>query len=516
MFQNNQLALSNQNQEMNNFNKSNGLAQNQVARNDNNEDFNKILQGIDDDYDDQFLPNYQESQKNFNSNYNYNMNIQTQQQQNNFQGNQQQIFQTPKQEIGNINFTPMNGNLPPFYNNSPQITNNNFQSPAYNNNIQTNNLRGSHTTISNRPSGSISSNILNNQYQVAQNSPNREILEALAQKNNELKNEFIYLYIKVRQTNQYQPGIKKKRYQDNSLYFGQVNMQGVNEGKGMYMVQNGDIYFGDFLQGKFHGQGVYIHHNLERYEGEFQFGKKDGKGIYFYNNGDVYNGQWKNNLKNGQGYKHSNMTNDEFRGLYLNGKKHGRGELKYGNGDLYFGDFTNDVREGKGKLTYANGTIYTGDFKNNEPSGSGTLEFINGDAFDGFIGNGNMIKGILYFANGDQYEGSFQLNKQSGQGVMRYSNGDIYEGLWEQGQKTIGKQYYPDMQIQYEGEWKNDTHCGRGKLVWLQYDGDYYEGEFRNNKKHGKGVLTYKDDNGNLVQENVVFIDDVQQQAMPF
>lgn len=44
----------------------------------------------------------------------------------------------------------------------------------------------------------------------------------------------------------------------------------------------------------------------------------------------------------------------------------------------------------------------------------------------------------------------------------------------------------------YEGDWKDDKACGKGKLVHA--DGDIYEGDWRDDKANGYG--TYHHANG--------------------
>lgn len=69
-----------------------------------------------------------------------------------------------------------------------------------------------------------------------------------------------------------------------------------------------------------------------------------------------------------------------------------------------------------------------------------------------------------------------------------------------------GKLHYENGQVAYEGKWENDEFCGHGRVFndrpekltepfnyrdfadlgekWI-----YYEGEFKNDSKHGKGKL---------------------------
>ena len=60
-------------------------------------------------------------------------------------------------------------------------------------------------------------------------------------------------------------------------------------------------YEGDYKNNKRDGKGIFIMDNGDRYEGEFQKDKLCGKGKYFWNDGDIYEGGFKNNTKEGKG-----------------------------------------------------------------------------------------------------------------------------------------------------------------------------------------------------------------------
>jgi len=58
------------------------------------------------------------------------------------------------------------------------------------------------------------------------------------------------------------------------------------------------------------------------YEGEMHNGLKEGYGTQVLENGDKYEGQWKKNLKNGFGVL-TLQTGDVYTGHFTNGKEHG-------------------------------------------------------------------------------------------------------------------------------------------------------------------------------------------------
>ena len=87
-------------------------------------------------------------------------------------------------------------------------------------------------------------------------------------------------------------------------------MNGKSHGKGKIYNKNGNIiYDGDFVNGLFEGDGKFIYENGEYYIGQWLNGKKHGKGKYIWENGNYYIGQ------------------------FLNGKRHGKGKIYYKNGD---------------------------------------------------------------------------------------------------------------------------------------------------------------------------------------
>ena len=79
---------------------------------------------------------------------------------------------------------------------------------------------------------------------------------------------------------------------------------------------------------------------------------------------------------------------------------------------------------------------------------------------------------------------------------MKYKNGNIYNDDWEKGTKT-GKGIMKYSKAIYEGEWKNNLHERKGKVIYFLEEGkiDVYEGEFKNHRQ-GKGK--YKYSNGNV------------------
>ena len=49
------------------------------------------------------------------------------------------------------------------------------------------------------------------------------------------------------------------------------------------------------------GKGIYYLNNGDKFEGEYKNDKAEGKGIYNYNNGDKYDIEWKKAIKRRKG-----------------------------------------------------------------------------------------------------------------------------------------------------------------------------------------------------------------------
>ena len=221
-----------------------------------------------------------------------------------------------------------------------------------------------------------------------------------------------------------------------------------------------------------------------RYEGFFKNDKKDGKGTYYFNDGNKYYGDWVEDVRSGVGIFYY-QKGDKYEGEFLDGKKHGKGTYFYSNGDKYEGDFVNDERTGKGKMKYKKGERYEGDFLNGKKHGNGIYIFANGDRYEGEFKN-NQIEGkgkFWYESMGDYYEGDFLNGKRHGKGVYKYQSGNIYEGDFVEGRKEgYGIFYFKERnEIEtYEGMWLNDMAEGKGSKTLI--DGEVMTGIFSKNK----------------------------------
>ena len=141
---------------------------------------------------------------------------------------------------------------------------------------------------------------------------------------------------------------------------------------GLWRVQTGDSYNGQFQNWLFHGNGTYIWGDGESYEGEWYEGQRQGKGKYIHiGDGSVYEGEFFNNKEEGNGKKIWKNGAQTYEGEWKNGQIHGTGKMNFSNGGYYIGTFQFDKRCGHGILFWSNGYCYEGMWKDDQMHGEG-------------------------------------------------------------------------------------------------------------------------------------------------
>lgn len=239
-------------------------------------------------------------------------------------------------------------------------------------------------------------------------------------------------------------------------------------GKHEKRFSNGDIYWGDWLDGVIHGQGIYTWANGIRYEGLLEHGiPQDPKGVFIFPDGT------------------------RLQGNVQDGALQGNGKLTYSNGDCYTGNFKDDKFEGKGMLEmHSSGINYEGFFSNDRFEGQGRLFKKNKEIYVGEFSRGWFHqRGKLYYSDGDYYEGEYVYGSRHGRGVYHHSNSDRFEGDYKFGKRTGLGTFTSHRGSSYTGEFLKGRRHGKGKLLIpgiLLYDGHYKEDKF-----HGQGLLRY-------------------------
>lgn len=141
---------------------------------------------------------------------------------------------------------------------------------------------------------------------------------------------------------------------DVGVYTGQMETDGVMDGKGMMKYLNGEVYNGQWKDGLRDGKGKMTYMNGDVYEGEWSEGKRQGKGKLKTHTGEVYEGEWvDDDLRYGK-LKYS--STGEYTGYFKDLKLNGYGVRKYG-GHTVEGLWRDNLREGVVKDTDRNGTV---------------------------------------------------------------------------------------------------------------------------------------------------------------
>jgi hypothetical protein len=214
---------------------------------------------------------------------------------------------------------------------------------------------------------------------------------------------------------------KTIEYDDNTIYSGGVDKNGIYQGYGKIRKNSKLVYEGEFKDGKFHGRGKVTDAKGSIYEGEFKDGKFHGRGKVTDAKGSIYEGEFKDGkfhdnddtkdniipkaskktktikeklLREIFGEKVSDVTDtslkvssnffykniyknknswreNSYQGTQSKGLPMGKGREYFKDGSTYIGFYVNGIKLGEGKFTWNNGDYYIGRFENNMPNGNG-------------------------------------------------------------------------------------------------------------------------------------------------
>eukprot|EP00948_MAST-09A_sp_MAST-9A-sp1_P003568 g3568.t1 len=266
--------------------------------------------------------------------------------------------------------------------------------------------------------------------------------------------------------------------------------QGRKDGRGLYILGNGDSYEGDFVDDKYHGKGCYQYANGDVYDGDWVLGKWGGTGFIEFGNGDRYEGELRAGVFHGHGkyaWKRNGFPCGSYTGDYKSGMRHGRGRREYSSGNVYEGELTKDELCGEGTMQYANGDIYVGDWFRNQRHGNGVMKYACGDRYEGQWQN-DVPYGLGKFTwmDGGYYHGEYLAV------LDKYSHGVLFP-------HPTGKRHGKGIRVwsngnRYEGDWVDDYMHGKG--VYIFVEGGTYEGDFQYGKFHGYGKRIYGLKNG--------------------
>jgi len=227
------------------------------------------------------------------------------------------------------------------------------------------------------------------------------------------------------------PGVRELTFADGSIYRGAMR-GAVLHGKGEY-VSKTFKYEGEWNEGLKQGEGTYVWENGDRYAGHFAADRPDGKGKYQFANGDAYEGEVQSGVISGRG-TYTSKNGDIFEGSFQNGKPHGVGVYRFASGDRYEGDMRDGTMQGKGRYVSKNGDRVEGPFANGRPQGKGTYYFSNGDRYEGELQAGALTgQGSYFYSTGMKYEGEMRLGQPQGKGTFWFLDGTRFEGDFESG-----------------------------------------------------------------------------------
>jgi uncharacterized caspase-like protein len=227
------------------------------------------------------------------------------------------------------------------------------------------------------------------------------------------------------------PGVREIAFADGAIYRGAMRGS-TYHGKGEY-VSKVFKYEGDFRDGIKQGQGVYVWENGDRYEGTFTADRADGRGKYQFANGDTYEGEVKAGEIIGRG-TYVAKNGDVFEGSFVGGKPHGIGIYRFASGDRYEGEMDQGRLQGRGRYFNKNGDRIEAPFVDGKPQGRGTYHFSNGDRYEGeIIGGALNGQGVYFYASGLKYEGEVRQGQPQGKGVFWFQDGSRFEGQFENG-----------------------------------------------------------------------------------
>jgi hypothetical protein len=227
------------------------------------------------------------------------------------------------------------------------------------------------------------------------------------------------------------PGVRELTFSDGSVYRGAMRGASLH-GKGEY-VSKSFKYEGEFNEGLKQGEGTYVWENGDRYQGHFANDRPDGRGKYQFANGDSYEGEVKLGVIIGRG-TYVAKSGDVFEGSFYGGKPHGVGIYRFSTGDRYEGEMDQGKPQGRGRYYSKNGDRVEAPFVDGKPQGKGIYYFSNNDRYEGDIQGGALTgRGSYFYGSGMKYEGDMRLGQPQGKGVFWFLDGTRFEGEFENG-----------------------------------------------------------------------------------
>ena len=241
-----------------------------------------------------------------------------------------------------------------------------------------------------------------------------------------------------------------------------------------------DIYVGEFVDDRRVGWGIYTLKNGDRYKGQFEKDQMEGRGVYKFSSPSTvgyYLGEFKENAFHGLGRMVFRDGTQYFGSFTNNSMNSARAILKYGNGDTYKGGVSQNMKsdeKGERIYTYSHGDVYQGQFRADKKEGEGKLQIA---------------------AQHISYIGEFKDDRKTGKCKL-YDFGPAfgrYQGTLNEEEELDGTdclfEFPAEMDVNYQGEFKDSMIHGKGKLLHLD-TGNTFEGTFYKDHKDGPCIFT--------------------------
>jgi hypothetical protein len=217
---------------------------------------------------------------------------------------------------------------------------------------------------------------------------------------------------------------------DKSIYHGAWNVEGLRQGYGILIRENGSKLEGLWKAGELY-KGRIIDNQGNYYEGKIRNFEPNGEGTFKGVNGFQFIGFWKDGVYVGYGQLYYPDTTI-YKGNFLVGEFNGVGIIRWPNEIVYEGEFVKSTIQGKGKIINSEGDSYIGQWDNNLLHGQGTYEWKR---------------------HKTKYIGEYKFGRKDGKGKYIFPDGEYYEGDWYN-DKPHGNGVYKTKQKEIKGTWR--------------------------------------------------------------
>jgi hypothetical protein len=229
---------------------------------------------------------------------------------------------------------------------------------------------------------------------------------------------------------------------DKSIYHGAWNPEGLRQGYGSLVRENGAKLEGLWKSGELY-KGRIIDNQGNYYEGKIKNFEANGEGTFKGVNGYQFIGFWKEGVYDGYGQLYY-PDKTIFKGNFLVGEFNGAGIIRWPDEIVFEGQFNKSTIQGKGKIVNIDGDNYIGLWENNLPHGQGTFEWKKHQT---------------------KYVGEYKYGRKDGKGKYIFPDGEYYDGDWHN-DKPHGNGVYKTKQKEIKGTWRY------GNLLESENSGD--------------------------------------------